>query len=51
MNPGIHGATLAWFRYQLMGDQIAKAQFYPPASCGLCGDDAWRRIRHRNSPP
>jgi hypothetical protein len=50
MNPGIHGATVAWLRYQLMGDMAAKAQFYPPATCGLCGDGAWRRVRRNNSP-
>ncbi|MEX1257428.1 MAG: hypothetical protein WEG36_07410 [Gemmatimonadota bacterium] len=51
MNPGIHGATVAWFRYQLMGDATAKAQFYPPAICGLCSENAWMRVRHKNSPP
>ncbi len=51
MNPGIHGATVAWFRYQLMGDMSAKAQFYPPGACGLCGDGAWMRVRHNSSPP
>ena len=51
MNPGIQGATVAWFRYQLMGDETAKAQFYPPANCGLCNDNAWMRLRHKNPPP
>jgi len=51
MNAGIHGATVAWLRYQLMGDLNAKAQFYPPETCGLCGDSAWRRLRYSNSPP
>jgi hypothetical protein len=51
MHPGIHGATVAWLRYQLMGDPNAKAQFYPPGTCGLCGDSAWRRLRYGNSPP
>jgi len=50
MNPGIQGATVAWFRYQLMGDVTAKAQFYPPTTCGLCRDDAWMRLR-RKTPP
>jgi dienelactone hydrolase len=49
-NPGMHGPTVAWFRYQLMGDMTAKAQFYPAATCGLCRDSAWRRVRHNNSP-
>jgi hypothetical protein len=51
MNPGIQGATVAWFRYQLMGDVNAKAHFYPPETCGLCGDRAWMRLRRNNSPP
>jgi dienelactone hydrolase len=50
MNPGIQGATVAWLRYQLMGDVDARAQFYPPGTCGLCGDSAWRRLRYENSP-
>jgi len=49
-NPGMHGPTVAWFRYQLMGDAAAKAQFYPPGACGLCGDEAWSRLRYENSP-
>lgn len=50
MNPGIQGATVAWLRYQLMDDETARAQFYPPETCGLCGDDAWERLRYNNSP-
>lgn len=50
MHPGMHGPTVAWFRYQLMGDMTAKEQFYPAGTCGLCGDSEWRRIRHNNSP-
>jgi hypothetical protein len=50
MNPGIHGGTVAWLRYQLMGDLNAKAQFYPAGTCGLCRDSAWARLRHSNSP-
>jgi hypothetical protein len=50
MNPGIHGATVAWLRYQLMGDEAAKAQFYPAETCGLCSDSAFARVRHKNSP-
>jgi hypothetical protein len=50
MNPGMHGPTVAWFRYQLMGDVAAKAQFYPPTTCGLCDDAAWMRLRYGNSP-
>jgi hypothetical protein len=37
-------------RYQLMGDLVAKAQFYPPTTCALCKDTAWMRVRHKNSP-
>ena len=48
MHPGMRGPTVAWFRYQLMGDVTARAQFYPAGSCGLCRDDAWMRIRHKN---
>ena len=51
MNPGIQGATVAWFRYQLMGDVAAKAQFYPLPTCGLCRDDTWMRLRHKNPAP
>src|SRR5690606_3279705 len=50
MNPGIHGATVAWLRYQLMDDATAGAEFYPAGTCGLCGDEGWARIRHKNSP-
>jgi dienelactone hydrolase len=50
MNAGIHGATVAWLRYQLMGDLVAKAQFYPAATCALCKDTAWMRLRLKNSP-
>jgi len=50
MNPGMHGPTVAWLRYQLMGDLAAKAQFYPLTTCGLCDDAAWMRLRHKNSP-
>lgn len=50
MHPGLHGPTVAWLRYQLMGDMRAKAQFYPPGTCGLCGHGAWARMRYGNSP-
>ena len=32
---------LAWFRYQLMDDQIFRDWFYGP-SCRLCTDSAWQ---------
>jgi hypothetical protein len=51
MNPGIQGATVAWLRYQLMGDAKAKAQFYPQQTCGLCSDDAWMGLRRNNPAP
>jgi dienelactone hydrolase len=50
MHPGIHGATVAWLRYQLMGDQSARAQFYPSGTCGLCDDSGWARLRYANTP-
>ena len=50
MHPGMHGPTAAWFRYQLMDDAAARAQFYPAGSCGLCRDEAWERVRHGSSP-
>jgi dienelactone hydrolase len=50
MNPGLQGATVAWLRYQLMGDPSAKAQFYPAGTCGLCDDSAWARLRRGNAP-
>jgi hypothetical protein len=49
-HPGMHGPTVAWFRYQLMGDAAARAQFYPAGSCGLCSADGWRRVQFKNSP-
>jgi hypothetical protein len=48
MNVAMHGPTLAWFRAQLMNDQLARDRFYPPAACGLCKDPAWKQIRHKN---
>ena len=50
MNPGIHGATVAWLRYQLMGDERARAEFYPAGTCGLCDDSRWERLRYSNAP-
>jgi hypothetical protein len=50
MNPGIQGATVAWLRYQLMGDPRARAQFYPEGTCGLCGASGWARLRYGNTP-
>jgi hypothetical protein len=50
MHPGMLGPTVAWFRYQLMGDLTAKGEFYPAASCGLCGNEDWEQVRYRNTP-
>jgi hypothetical protein len=47
MSPAMRKPTLAWFRWQLMGDTAARALFYPADSCGLCTDTAWRGVRHR----
>ncbi|WP_158888535.1 chlorophyllase/cutinase-like alpha/beta fold protein [Amycolatopsis anabasis] len=37
---GYRGATTAWFRFWLMGDQQARGEFFGPA-CRLCDDPAW----------
>jgi hypothetical protein len=42
--------ALAWFRLLLMGDESARALFYPAGTCGLCQDQAWKEVRYRNSP-
>jgi len=47
MNPVMHGPTVAWLRYRLMGDERARALFYPPGGCGLCRDRAWKEVRYR----
>jgi hypothetical protein len=41
--------TLAWFRLQLMGDENARALFYPSGTCGLCSDAAWKESATRTS--
>jgi hypothetical protein len=50
MSAAMHGPTLAWFRFRLMGDERARALFYPPATCGLCRDPAWKQVRYKNAP-
>jgi hypothetical protein len=50
MSAAMHRPTLAWFRFHLMGDQAARALFFPPATCGLCQDAAWKQVRHKNVP-
>jgi hypothetical protein len=47
MKPAMWRPTLAWFRWQLMGDTAARALFYPAGTCGLCVDSAWKGVRHR----
>jgi hypothetical protein len=47
MNPVMHGPTVAWLRYRLMGDQGARSFFYPPATCVLCQDHTWKEVRYR----
>ena len=47
MSAAMHRPTLAWFRLQLMGDERARALFYPAGSCELCKDAAWKQVRHK----
>ena len=43
---GFRAATTAWFRYWLMDDPEARAEFFgPTATCGLCQDDSWSDVR------
>ncbi|HVR62684.1 MAG TPA: hypothetical protein VMU50_12345 [Polyangia bacterium] len=50
MNAAMHAPALAWFRFLLMGDQTAKAFFYPAMTCGLCKDPGWMMVRYKNTP-
>jgi hypothetical protein len=50
MGPAMLAPTLAWFRLRLMGDAAARATFYPPNTCGLCVDKAWKLVRFKNAP-
>jgi dienelactone hydrolase len=47
MSPGMFAPTLAWFRLHLMGDEAARAFFYPAGTCGLCRDQAWQSVRYK----
>jgi hypothetical protein len=47
MNVAMFRPALAWFRLHLMGDERARALFFPPATCGLCQDPAWRQVRYK----
>jgi hypothetical protein len=50
MSTAMHAPTLAWFRFRLMGDDRAKAMFYPDKTCGLCTNPAWKQVRYKNTP-
>jgi hypothetical protein len=50
MSAAMHRPTLAWFRLYLMGDEAARPLFFPPATCDLCKDPAWKQVRHKNVP-
>ncbi|MFI6477148.1 acetylxylan esterase [Nonomuraea sp. NPDC050663] len=51
-DPGPFAApTTAWFRFQLMGDQEARALFYGP-NCGICTDTGtWSDVRRNALVP
>jgi hypothetical protein len=50
MTAAMFAPTLGWFRFRLMGDTQARAMFYPPGTCGLCRDAAWKQVRYQNVP-
>jgi hypothetical protein len=50
MSPAMLAPTLAWLRYRLMGDAVAKTWFYPAGSCGLCTNAAYKSVRYKNTP-
>jgi hypothetical protein len=50
MSAAMLAPTLAWFRLHLMGDDSAKAMFYPDKTCGLCQNPAWKQVRYKNTP-
>jgi hypothetical protein len=50
MGPAMLAPTLAWLRLRLMADEQARPLFYPPDTCGLCRDPAWKQVRYRNVP-
>ena len=47
MNVAMFRPSLAWFRLHLMGDERARALFFPASTCGLCQDPAWRQVRYK----
>jgi hypothetical protein len=50
MTVPMYAPTLAWFRWRLMGDESARAFFYPTGTCSLCRDPAWKQVRYKNTP-
>jgi hypothetical protein len=50
MGPAMLAPTLAWLRLELMGDAAARPLFFPPGTCGLCRDPAWKQVRYQNVP-
>ncbi|HEY2731232.1 MAG TPA: hypothetical protein VGK52_14920 [Polyangia bacterium] len=50
MTAAMFAPTLGWFRFRLMGDTQARAMFYPPGTCVLCRDAAWKQVRYQNVP-
>jgi hypothetical protein len=50
MGPAMLAPTLAWFRLELMGDDAARPMFFPPGTCGLCTNTAWKQVRYQNVP-
>jgi dienelactone hydrolase len=47
---GFRGMTTAWFRYWLMDDEQAGAEFIGP-DCGLCRNPAWSDVRRNALVP
>jgi len=47
MNAAMAAPTLAWFRFRLMADASAGAYFYPPGTCSLCLDPAWKSVAYK----
>jgi hypothetical protein len=48
MNVKMQAPTVAWFRWKLMGDVVARAFFYPVSTCSLCEDPDWQSVRYKN---
>lgn len=41
---GFRGPVTAWFRFHLMGDELARGEFFG-ASCGYCANPIWSDFR------